>query len=39
MALTYSFRKLYTKFKNKDYLKPAYNLGLGALYRLAYLNY
>jgi hypothetical protein len=39
MALTYFSKKLYAKFKNKNYLKPAYNLGLGTLYRLAYLNY
>jgi hypothetical protein len=39
MVLTYFFKELYAKFKNKDYSKPAYNLGLGALYRSAYFNY
>jgi hypothetical protein len=39
MALTYFFKKLYTKFKNKNYFKPAYNLGLDTLYRSAYFNY
>jgi hypothetical protein len=39
MALIDFFKKLYTKFKNKDYPKLAYNLGLDTLYKLACFNY